>query len=141
MTDRKLVMLVTLLQERQVPLIPVLALPFFDLVFHGREVRAEQHALAVAEPDVVVGVAFEQLHAFSFEACAEFFEGQVEEAGQEEEGRALVEAVAFVVDQAAAAAGEGVLFEDGDFEAGFGEAGGGADAAYSGAYNVDGEVS
>lgn len=58
----------------------------------------------------------------------------MEEAGQQEEGGALIEAVALVVDQAAAAAGEGVLLEDGDFEAGFGEAGGGADAAYSGAY-------
>ena len=49
----------------------------------------------------------------------------MEEAGQEEEGGPLVEAVALVVDQAAAAAGEGVLLEDGDFEAGFGEACGG----------------
>jgi len=65
------------------------------------------------------------LDAFGFEARSEFFEGQVEEAGQEEEGGALVEAVAFVVDEAAAAAGEGVLLEDGDFEAGFGEACGG----------------
>ena len=58
----------------------------------------------------------------------------MEEAGQQEEGGALIEAVALVVDQAAAAAGEGVLLEYGDFEAGFGEARGGADAAYSGAY-------
>jgi hypothetical protein len=131
--------LVALLQERKVPLIPIFPLPLFDLVLHGREVGAEQHALAVAEPDVVVWVAFQELDAFGLEGRAQLFEGQVEEAGQQEEGRALVEAMAFVVDQAAAAAGEGVLLEDGDFEAGFGEAGGGADAAYSGAW-IDGGV-
>jgi hypothetical protein len=37
----------------------------------------------------------------------------------------LVEAVAFMVDEAAAAAGEGVLLEDGDAEPGFGKASGG----------------
>jgi hypothetical protein len=35
----------------------------------------------------------------------------------------LVEAVAFVVDEAAAAAGEGILLEHCDAETGFGEAG------------------
>ena len=38
------------------------------------------------------------------------------------------------VHQAAAAAGEVVLLEDGDVEAGFGEAGGGCYAACSGAW-------
>ena len=46
----------------------------------------------------------------------------------------MVEAVAAVMDQTAAAAGEVVLFQDGDFEAGVGEAGGGGDAAYAGAW-------
>lgn len=45
----------------------------------------------------------------------------------------MVEAVAFVVDEAAAAAGESVLFENGYVEASFGETGGGADAADAGA--------
>ena len=45
----------------------------------------------------------------------------------------MVEAVARVgVDEAPAPAGEGVLFEDGDGESGFGQAGGGGDAAYAG---------
>lgn len=36
----------------------------------------------------------------------------------------MVEAVPGGVEEGAAAAGEGVLFEDGDLEAGFGESGG-----------------
>jgi hypothetical protein len=41
-------------------------------------------------------------------------EGFLEELGKEEEGGALVEPVAFVLDQTAAAAGEGVLLEKSD---------------------------
>ena len=45
----------------------------------------------------------------------------------------MVEAVARIgMDEAAAAAGEGVLFEDGYGETGFGQTGGGGDAAYAG---------
>lgn len=46
----------------------------------------------------------------------------------------MVEAVAFVVDEAAAASREGVFLDDGYVEAGFGETGGGADAADAGAW-------
>ena len=60
-------MLVTLLQESKVPLIPIFPLPLLNLLFHSREVGAEQHALAVAEPNVVVWVAFQQLHALGLE--------------------------------------------------------------------------
>lgn len=48
----------------------------------------------------------------------------MEEAWQEEERGPLVEAVAFMVDETASAAGEGVLLQYCDFEAGFGEASG-----------------
>jgi hypothetical protein len=48
----------------------------------------------------------------------------VEEAWEEQQRGALVEAVAFVVDEAAAAAGESVLLENCYAESGFGEAGG-----------------
>lgn len=53
--------------------------------------------------------------------------------GEQEERRPLVEAVALVVHEGAAAAGEGVLFEDGDGEACFGKAGGEGYAAGAGA--------
>lgn len=43
----------------------------------------------------------------------------------------MVEAVAFMVDKTAASARERVLFEDGDFEAGFCESSGGCYAAYA----------
>ena len=84
---------VRLLQKAKVPLKPVLALPLFDLRLHARNVSAELEALAVAEPDVVVGVAFEKVYAFGFEGGAEVVEGFAEEVGKEEEGGALVEAL------------------------------------------------
>lgn len=45
----------------------------------------------------------------------------------------MIESVAIMVDETAAATGEVVLFEDGDVEAGASEAGCGADAANAGA--------
>ena len=50
-------------------------------------------------------------------------EGLGEELGEEKEGRPLVEAVAFVGNETAAAAGEGVFLEDCYFEASFRKAG------------------
>ena len=57
----------------------------------------------------------------------------MEEAREQQEGGPLVEAVARVVQEAAAAAGEGVFLEERHGEAGVGEAGGGRYAAYAGA--------
>jgi hypothetical protein len=48
----------------------------------------------------------------------------VEEAWEEQQRGALVEAVAFVVDETAAPAGESILLEHCYAETGFGEAGG-----------------
>lgn len=45
----------------------------------------------------------------------------MEEAGEEEERWALVEAVAVMVDEGATSSGEVVLLDDGDSETGFGE--------------------
>ena len=62
-------------------------------------------------------------------------EGLAEQVWEEQQGGPLIEPVAIRgVHQAAAAAGEVVLLEDGDVEAGFGEAGGGCYAACSGAW-------
>lgn len=45
----------------------------------------------------------------------------MEEAGEEEERWALVEAVAVMVDEGASSSGEVVLLDDSDSETGFGE--------------------
>jgi hypothetical protein len=77
-------------------------------------------ALAVVEVDVVVCLAAQQVDAGGREGRVQVLEGLVEEAREQEEGGALIEAVALVVDEGAAAAGVVVLFDDGDAEAGFG---------------------
>jgi hypothetical protein len=111
-------------------------------LLHPRQIGTQFKLFAIAEPDPIVRLAFPQLDAFSFEARAEFVKGLVEEAGEEEERGALIEAVAFRrVNETAAAAGEVVLFEDGDVEAGMGEAGGGACTANTCAWEDDGLIS
>ena len=57
------------LQEAQVSGIPILALPLLDLRLHKRQVTAEPELLAIAEPDVVVRLAFSQLDTFFLQAC------------------------------------------------------------------------
>lgn len=54
-----------------------------------------------------------------------------EELGEQEERGPLVESIAIVGNEAAAAAGEGALLEDCDGESGFGKACCGCYAAYS----------
>jgi hypothetical protein len=68
MFHTKLVMPMRLLQEAQVSAIPILTLPLLDLTLHDRKVTAEAEALAITEPDIVVGLAFPQFYAFSIEA-------------------------------------------------------------------------
>jgi hypothetical protein len=118
----------------QVPNVPFPAFPFFNFPLHDGQVAAEFEFAPVPEPDVVVGLTFYEFDALGFEARVEFGEGLVEETREEKERGALVEAVAFGVEQAAATAGEGVFFEDGHGETGFRETGGGGDAAYTGAW-------
>lgn len=57
----------------------------------------------------------------------------MEEVREQEERGSLVKAVAIFMDETAAAAREGILFQEGDFEAGVREAGGCCNAAYAGA--------
>jgi hypothetical protein len=119
MFHTELIMPVAFFQELQISAIPILPFPLLHLPLHDRQITAQPEALTIAEPDIVIRLAFSELHALGFEACAQLFEGAVEEMREEKEGGALIEAVAVFVDQAASAAGEGVLFQDCDFEAGF----------------------
>ena len=73
-----------LFQELQVPAITILALPLLDLRLHDRQITTQLKALAIAEPDVVIGLAFSKLYAFSLQARVQLFEGAVEEMRKEE---------------------------------------------------------
>ena len=84
---------VGLLPEAQIPLEAVLALPFLDLDFHARQIAAELEALAVPEPDIVVGLAFQELDAFGSYGGVEVAEDFFEEVGEEKKGGALIEAL------------------------------------------------
>jgi hypothetical protein len=84
------------------------------------------------EPNPVIRLAFLQLYAFSLKTGAEFLEGLVEEAREQEEGGSLVEAVRSrirgcgrlaMVDKATSSTSKLVLLEDRDFEPGVGETG------------------
>jgi len=93
MRDTQLVVVMRLLQKRQITHEPILALPPLDLLFHHSHVRGHLELLAIAEPDVVVGVAFDEMHALGFERGAEIGKGLAEEAGEEQERGPLIEAL------------------------------------------------
>ena len=86
-------MAVRFLEERQVAFEAGFALAFFDGGLHAREVGGEFEGLAVGEPDVVVGFAFLEMDVFGREGGPEVVEGFLEETGEEEQRRSLVEAL------------------------------------------------
>ncbi len=93
MHHARFVVPVGLLHEAQIPLEPIFTLPFLDLDLHARQVAAELEALAVAEPDVVVWLAFQELNAFGGDGGVEVAEDFFEEVGEEKKGGALIEAL------------------------------------------------
>lgn len=97
------------------------AFPTLNLCAHGSQVGAELEPLAVMEPDIVVCFAAQQIYARLGKGCVQVGKGFVEEAGEEEERWALVEAMAVMVDEGATSSGEVVLLDDGDLETCFGE--------------------
>jgi len=80
----ELVMFMSLLEESQVAREAILALPLFDLIFHGSHVGRHPELFSIAEPDVVVGVAFHQMDAFILESSAQVLESLAEEVGEKE---------------------------------------------------------
>lgn len=122
MIHAQLIMRMRLPKVLQISLVSLLSLPLLNLLLHDGEVTRELELLAIAEPDVVVWFAFQELDALGFEAGVEFGKGAVEEVGEEEKGGALVETVAGGVEEGAATTGEVVLLDYGDFEAGLCEA-------------------
>jgi hypothetical protein len=93
-----LIMSMRLSEPLQIPLEPLLPLPFLNLPLHNTRVRAEFKALSISKPEVVIRFTFEELDAFGFERGVEVVKRFFEELGEEKEGRTLVEAVAFVGD-------------------------------------------
>lgn len=73
-----LVVVMCFFQVVHIPLEPIFAFPFLDLGLHGGHVGGQLEPLAIAEPDVVVGVAFAEDHIFGFEGCVQVAEGFLE---------------------------------------------------------------
>ena len=66
--DADLVVPMGLLQEAEIALKSVLALPLLDLELHPGEIGRQLDRLAIGEPELVVGLAFQELHAFRLQA-------------------------------------------------------------------------
>ena len=81
--DADLIVPMGLLQKAEIALKSVLALPLLDLELHPREIGRQLNRLAVGEPDLVVGLAFQEFHAFGLETRSEVVEGFGEESGQQ----------------------------------------------------------
>lgn len=86
-------MLMRFLEEGQVSRVSILALPLFNLALHARQICREPEPFAIAEPDVVVGVAFDKFDAFTFETGVKFFESPVKEPWEEKKGWPLIESL------------------------------------------------
>ena len=83
MHDAKLVVAMRLLQEGKVSLESVFAFPSFDLCLHSRDVSAELELFAIAEPDVVIWLAFDEFDVFLFEGRVKVFVAFGEKAWEE----------------------------------------------------------
>lgn len=93
MCDTELVVHMRFAQKPQIARVPILALPLLDLVFHAGEVCRQLELLAIAEPDVVVWLTFDQLDALSLEAGIQVCKRVVEEAREEQQRWPLVESL------------------------------------------------
>lgn len=78
MSNTQLVMLVGLFQKGEISSISILTLPFLNLLLHVREVGREPEPFAIAEPDIVIGVAFDQLYTLGLETGTQIAECMVE---------------------------------------------------------------
>ena len=67
MRNTKLVVAMRLLQELKISFEPIFTFPPLNFRLHLCEVGGELERLAIAEPDVVIGLTFDELYAFSFE--------------------------------------------------------------------------
>ncbi len=78
----ELIMPMGLLKKAQIPLEAIFAFPLLDFIFHTGDVGGQLEGLAIAEPEIVVGLAFHQLHAFGFERGVQVVEGFPKEMGE-----------------------------------------------------------
>lgn len=83
MGHAELQMSVRFLQKRQVVLKASLAFPFLDFQLHARQVGGCAKAVAVVEPDIVVGFAFQYFDALRLDGCAQIAKDLFKEARKE----------------------------------------------------------
>jgi len=77
MSDTQLIVLVGLFQKGEISSISILTLPFLNLLLHLREVGRELESLAIAKPDIVIGVAFYQFYSLGLETSTQIAECMV----------------------------------------------------------------
>jgi hypothetical protein len=77
MFHTELIMPMRFSQKAQISAVTLFALPLLNLPLHEREIAAEPEVLAIAEPYVVIGLAFSELYALSFETCIQLLERSV----------------------------------------------------------------
>ena len=75
--DTELIVPVRLLQKREISQVSVLPFPLLDLSLHMCKISRELETLAIAKPDVVIWVTFDQFDSFSLEAGTEIAKGMV----------------------------------------------------------------
>ena len=66
MRNTELVVIMGFFEKIEIALEAVLAFPLLDLGLHGGDICREAELLAIAEPDIVVGVTFEQVYILCF---------------------------------------------------------------------------
>jgi hypothetical protein len=84
MRDTQLVVLVCFLQESEVSFKSILAFPLLHLILHQADVCGQLERFTIAEPDGVVGLAFQQLDALCRQRGTEVFEDFFEEVREEQ---------------------------------------------------------
>lgn len=90
MCDAEFIVTMGFLKKAEVPLKPVLALPFFNFLLHPRQIGGELKRLAITKPQIVIRFAFHQLHPFRFQGRVEVVERFAKQVGEKEKRRALV---------------------------------------------------
>ena len=93
MRHTELVVIMGFFEKIEIALEAVLAFPLLDLGLHGGDICREAKLLAIAEQHVVIWFAFDYVYSFGFQTCVEVGEGLVEQAREEKQRWALVEAL------------------------------------------------
>ena len=140
-SDAELIVTMGFLEKAEIAFKSILALPFFHFGLHVGNVSRECEALAIAKPQVVVGLTFHQFHPFGVKGGVEVLERLPEQMRKKDERGPLVKSlpktgsavplleswewqspyVSPVVNQGASSTGEIIFLDDSDLDTGLGK--------------------